>query len=411
MFNSLKDGNFRLYFIGQAISMFGTWAQRVGVGWLAYRLTESVWMLGILGFAGGISMLLLAPYGGVLSDKYDRRKLMLLTQSLMMVQASALAVLAWLGKVEPWHLVALALFLGIVFAIDTPIRHSLIPRLVKNREQLPNAIALNSVLMNGARFVGPAVAAVVIQRYGEAFCFALNAATFVVIIYTLTRMRWDSEPARTSSTNIKRLLADGFSHARNHKPTRDALVFVAVVSFTVSQYPSIMPAIAARLYDGGPSQLGFLLSCAGIGAVCMAMVLARWSSVATLPRLSGVGAMVAGACMAALPTMKAIWFGGTLMYLLGAGLLAAIAGTNTWLQHNVHDAIRGRIMGLYSMAAFGAHPIGSMLSGAMGEWINLPFVLTLNGLVCVVAGAYYLVTHSDRAAVPAISNEAARSAE
>lgn len=369
--------------------MIGTWAQRIAMGWLIYRLTGSVWMLGLLGFSGGIFMLLLAPFGGVLSDLFDRRRLMFVTQCLMLIQAIALLIIVWFGVVRPWHLIFLATVLGIISAIDTPIRYSLIPRLVTDRANIPNAIALNSLLMNGARVIGPAVGSLLLTTSGETACFALNAATFVFMLYSLSRMHWIEAPASAVGSQM-RFFADGIKHVRDNPLVWKPLLFIAVVSFTVSQYPTLMPAVAEIIYKGGPAELGVFLSCAGTGSVFSALLLAKWGHTADLPKIASVGGLFAGAAMVLIAFVNIPLLGAILMVFIGGGMIAAIASTNTWLQNSISEAYRGRIMGLFSMAAMGIQPLGSIVSGAIGNFVDIRCVLFLNGMLCLSGAAIYV---------------------
>lgn len=368
--------------------MVGTWAQQVAMGWLVYRLTGSVWMLGLLGFASGISMLLLAPFGGVLCDLFDRRRLMYITQCLMLFQSIVLLLLVWSGIVRPWHLIILTALLGAVAAIDTPIRYSLISKLVDDRANISNAIALNSLLMNGTRAIGPAAASLLLALWGEAACFAYNAVTFLFMLYALKRMHWKEVPAPTASFQM-RFFADGVKHARDNPPVWKPLLFVAIVAFTISQYPALMPAVVDTLYEGGSAELGMFLSCAGVGSVVSALVLVRWGHAADLPKIASIGGLLAGAAMTLMALIEISWLGAALMIFVGGGMIAAVASTNTWLQKSISDAYRGRIMGLFSMAAIGVQPLGSIVSGAAGSFVNIRYVLFVNGILCLIGAAIY----------------------
>ena len=388
MFASLGERSFRLYFCGQAVSMIGTWAQRIAMGWLVYRLTDSVWMLGLLGFASGISMFLLAPFGGVLSDMFDRRRLMFVTQWMMLAQAVALVILVWSDAVRPWQLIALAILLGTISAIDTPVRQSLISNLLSNRANIVNAIALNSLLMNSARVIGPTVASLLLTAWGETACFALNAASFFFMLYALHAMDW-KETSLSQARFKLQMFTDGVRHARNDPALWRPLAFVAVVSFTVGQYPTLMPAIVETLYKGGPGRLGILMSCSGIGAILSALMLARHALPGDLPKFASIGGLLAGLAMAALAFTGVFWLGAVMMVIVGGGMIASIASTNTWLQNTVDESYRGRILGLFAMAAFGVQPFGSIVSGAIGEVADIGSILLLNGFLCAGGAAVY----------------------
>jgi MFS family permease len=368
--------------------MIGTWAQRIAMGWLVYRLTGSVWMLGLLGFSSGISMFLLAPFGGVLSDVFDRRRLLFITQWLMLAQAVALVILVWSDAVRPWHLISLAILLGTISAFDTPVRQSLISQLLTNRANIGNAIALNSLLMNSARVLGPSMASVLLTAWGETACFALNAVSFFFMLYALHAMDWKQTAVHEASFQLQ-LFTDGAKHAWNNPALRRPLAFAAVVSFTAGQYPTLMPAIVETLYKGGPARLGVLMSCSGIGAILSALMLARHPHAADLPKFSIVGGLSAGLAMTALALVDMFWVGAALMVFVGGGMIASIASTNTWLQNTIDESYRGRIMGLFAMAAFGMQPFGSIVSGAIGTVADIRCILLVNGLLCAGGAVIY----------------------
>lgn len=369
--------------------MAGTWAQRIAMAWLAYRLTDSVWMLGLLGFASGVPMLVLAPFSGALCDLYDKRRLMLGTQALMLTQSIVLSVLVWRGSIQPWHLLALATLLGVLTAIDTPVRYALVPKLVQS-DNIANAIALNSLLMNCARVVGPGLASLLLTFTNELACFALNTASFFVMLFCLWRIRWGEAQAQGDGFRL-RFFSEGLRHVAAHPGLRNPMFFAALIALTISTYPTLMPAIAMTYTPSGPKTLGVFMVCAGMGSVCSALLLARQSSFpsAHLPRIAGASGVVAGVAMTGLGFCDTVWLGSALMLAVGGGMVGAIASTNMWLQNAVTDDYRGRVMGLFAMASIGMQPLGSLASGAVGHALDMHQVLALNGAACVLGSVLY----------------------
>ncbi|HET9047091.1 MAG TPA: MFS transporter, partial [Casimicrobiaceae bacterium] len=267
-FRALRHRNFRLFFIGQGLSNVGTWLQQVAMGWLTYRLSGSAWLLGVVAFSANAGMLVFGTWAGVLADRVHRRRALYLTQSLMLLQAVVLATLTALGYIQVWHLIALALFLGIVSSFDIPVRQSLYVYLIDDRADLPNAIALNSFLVNAARVIGPALAGVLLAIVSEAACFALNALSFAAVIIAVARMKFPREPgAAARASGWWSSWLEGFRYASRHPPARALLALVAALAWTITPYSSLMPIYAKDVYGGGPHTLGFLLAAAGAGAL------------------------------------------------------------------------------------------------------------------------------------------------
>src|SRR5438067_366467 len=304
-FRALKHRNFRLFFIGQGLSMMGTWLQQVAMGWLTYRLTGSAWLLGVVAFCANVGILLFGTWAGVLADRVRRRRALYLPQSLMLAQAIVLALLTALGWIQVWQLIALALWLGVVSAVDIPIRQSLYVHLVEDRADLPNAIALNSFLVNGARVVGPALAGLLLAIVSEAVCFALNALSFVAVIFAVTRMYFPREPgpgARTAGWWASWI--EGFLYVWQSAPARALLLLVAALAWTVAPYSSLMPIFAKDVYGGGPHTLGFLLAAAGGGALVSTFYLASRENIRGLGRVIAISAAVSGVALATFAYMS-----------------------------------------------------------------------------------------------------------
>ena len=388
-FRALRHRNYRLFFTGQGLSMIGTWLQQVALGWLAYRISGSAWLLGVIGFCGSIGILVLGPLAGIVADRVNRRRALFVTQGLMLAQSAGLAILTATGHVEVWHLVAFALWLGIVTAFDVPLRQSLYVHLVDDRADLPTAIALDSLLVNTARIVGPALAGLLLGLVGEAVCFALNALSFVAVIIAIARLRWPRESHAASPDGWWRSWVEGARWAFGFPPARAMLALVAVLSWTIMPYSSLMPVYAKDLYGGGPYTLGLLLAAAGAGALLCMVYLANRRTIRGLGRVIAGAAAVAGLALAAFSYLRVFPLALVLMAMVGGGLILAGASSHTILQTIVDDRLRGRVSSFYAMAFLGFAPLGNLAAGALAERFGVPATFLLNGVVCVAAAAWF----------------------
>ena len=389
-FRALKHRNFRLFFIGQGLSNIGTWLQQVAMGWLTYRLTGSAWLLGVVAFAANAGILVFGTWAGVLADRVRRRRALYLTQSLMLLQAVVLATLTALGHIEVWQLIALALSLGIVSAFDIPVRQSLYVHLIEDRADLPNAIALNSFLVNAARVVGPALAGLLLAVVSEAVCFALNALSFAAVIIAVARMRFPREPGHATRVDgWWDSWLEGFRYATRYPPARALLLLVAVLAWTIAPYSSLMPIYAKDVYGGGPHTLGFLLSAAGGGALISTAYLANRENVRGLVRVIGLAAATCGAALACFAYLRVLPLALGLLVVVGAALILAAASANTILQTIVEDRLRGRLAGFYTLAFLGVAPIGNLAAGALAAQFGAPLTFALNGALAVLAALWF----------------------
>lgn len=381
---ALRYRNYRFYFSGQLVSVVGTWTQQIAMSWLVYRLTGSVLMLGVVAFAGQIPVLFLAPLGGLWVDRVDRRLLLLWTQSLSMAQALLLAVLTLTHAVQPWHLVALALLLGAINAVDVPARQSFVVRLIDRRDDLPNAIALNSLTVNAARFLGPSIGGLVVSVAGEAACFLINAVTYLTVIIALAAIRVERE-AGISRFSFESLRA-GVVYAFGVREIRVLLGIVAAVSFTVTPYTALMPYFAKEVFGGGPRVLGVLMSAAGVGALIATLYLASRKSVAPLPDLIAGAAIAAGAGLALFTLTPTLWLAVPFLLVVGSGVMVTIAASNTLIQTIVRDELRGRVMSIFTVAFLGIAPIGSLVVGSIASVAGTRPTLLVCGAMAAVAG-------------------------
>jgi MFS family permease len=393
MLRALGHRNYRLFFSGQSVSMVGTWMTRVATSWLVYRVTGSELLLGVVGFAGQIPSFLLAPVAGVLVDRWDRHKLLVWTQVFAMLQSLALAVLTLTGRIEIWHIVALSVFQGLINAFDMPARQAFVSEMIEKREDLPNAIALNSSLVNGARLVGPSVAGVIIAAVGEGWCFLLDGVSYLAVIASLLLMR---VPPRTraprNGKNVVGQIREGWAYVSGFAPIRNILLLLALVSLVGMPYTVLMPVFANEVLHGGPNTLGLLMAASGVGALSGAIFLASRKTVLGLGKFIPLMAAAFGAGLVAFSFSRALWLSLALMVVTGLGFMVQMAASNTVLQTIVDEDKRGRVMSFYTMAFMGTAPFGSLLAGAVAERIGAPLTLLFGGLGCGLGALWFART-------------------
>ena len=389
LLRALRSRNYRLYFLGQLVSMAGTWMQQIAMVWLAYRLTHSAFVLGAVGFASQIPVLFFASIGGVWIDRLDRRRLMLWTQTLAMCQALVLALLAWQDWSTPSLLIGLALVLGCINALDMPTRQALAAQLVDDPEDLPNAIALNSLLMNSARFVGPALAGLVVAAVGEAICFLLNALSYLAVLLALFAIRLPAQTTASRGKSTMQALADGFRYVRQHRPILFSLVLVACVSFFATPYAVMMPLFAREIFNGDASTYGLLVGSAGAGSLLASLTLAGRSDGVSLDRWVCRSAPAVGFFLVLFALSPSLWVAIPLLVMMGFAVIITIAGSNTLIQMRVDDHYRGRVMAIFSMAFLGIAPLGSLTVGSLVHGLSVRPVLVVCGLLTLTAGLIY----------------------
>lgn len=383
-FRALKHRNFRFFFLGQFVSLTGTWMQSVAQSWLVYRLTGSVVLLGLIGFASQIPVFLLAPIGGAVADRHNRRRILLVTQTLAMTFACVLAALTLTGAVEVWHLFVIAACFGVTNAFDIPTRQSFVVDMV-GKEDLLNAIALNSSMFNGARIVGPAIAGLLVAWVGEGWCFFLNALSYIAVIggFLLMKIETIVRPATGSTlANIK----EGFGFVVKTPPIRALLLLLGLVSLMGMPYAVLMPIFADQILGGGSSTLGFLMGASGAGALIAALVLASRKSVFGLGRWVAFASGGFGAALILFSFSNVFWLSAVLLVPVGFSMMTQMSSSNTLIQAMVPDELRGRVMSVYSMMFMGMAPLGAVSAGALAGLLGAPNTVALGGLVCI-AGA------------------------
>jgi MFS family permease len=386
---ALRHRNFRRFFAGQGVSQIGSWLQMIATSWLVYRLSGSTLMLGIAAFAQQIPFLVLAPIAGVFVDRLDRRRLLIATNSVATLQALAMFTVVALGVVEPWHLIAGNLVLGLVNACDAPARQSILIQLVGGRADLASAIALNSVMMNVARFVGPMVGGTLIAALGERWGFGINALSYLAMLFALSQIPSVARPVAPGEHGILRQLAAGARYAYGFLPARSALLLLTATSLTVGSYVSLMPWFAREVFHGDSGTLGMLISAAGLGALTGMVYLALRSGIRGLFTLLAWTVTTAGAALCLFSFATSLWLALPALYFVGLGMMLTAASTNTVLQSIVPDELRGRVASLYVMSFIGMAPLGALAAGWVAEHIGPPHTLAVCGLAGMAAAAAY----------------------
>ncbi|MCE1246209.1 MAG: MFS transporter [Firmicutes bacterium] len=392
MFRALRHRNYMLYFLGQGVSLIGTWMQRIALSWLVYRITGSALLLGAVDFAGQLPVFFLTPFAGVIADRYNLKKIMIITQTLFMVQALLLAYLVLTNTIQMWQIFVLGIFMGIVNALDTPVRQAFLVDVVDDRKDLTNAIALNSAIFNGARLIGPSVAGIAIAAMGEGICFLGNGLSYIAVIAALFMINIKTEQRNQNRhDNAFQQLKEGFSYAFGFHPIRDVLMMVTVVSLVVFPYMMLMPVFVKDILHEGPKTMGFLMAASGVGALTAAFYMTTRSSVKGFWKTIPIAISALGVTLFALSFAKQASISAFLMYLVGLSSVIFISTINTLLQTIVEDEKRGRVMSIYGTALLGVTPFGSMLSGAIVNKAGVPAMLMVAGIVCVAAAIVFAV--------------------
>lgn len=386
---ALRSRNFRLFFAGQTVSLVGTWIQMIAMSWLVYRLTGSAFMLGIVGFVGQLPGVVITPFAGVAADRWNRHRMVIATQTGQMIQALALAALVLTGSIQVWHILALSALLGIVNGFDMPARQSFLLELVDRREDLPNAIALNSSMFNGARLVGPAIAGALISMVGEGVCFLINGLSYVAVLIALLVMRVPRRQLPADRVNVLREIGDGFRYAFRSPPIRTVLAFLALASLIAQPYTVLMPVVATRVLHGGADTLGLLMAATGLGAFGGAIYLATRRSVVGLGRVIATAGVVFGIALIGVAISRQVWLSCALLAFAGAGMMVHTAASNTILQTIAEERMRGRIISLFGLSFLGMAPLGSLYAGAAAGRFGAPLTIAAGGVVTLVGAAIF----------------------
>jgi len=385
LLRALKYRNYRLFFSGQAISLIGTWMQSTAMGWLVLRLTDSPWWVGAVAFAGQLPAFFVTPFGGLVADRWDRRRTLIVTQTLCMLQAFVLTLLLFTHSLNLGWIIGLTVFMGLVNAFDIPLRHAFVLDMVENREDLGNAIALNSSIFNAARLVGPSLAGFMIAHWkSEGICFFLNALSYLAVVAAFLAMRIKPSREVKFDGNVWEGLTEGFRYVYHCPPIRSVLLIVCLVCFI--PFTVLLPVFAKNVLQGGAQMYGSLLAASGLGAFAGALYLASRRSHVGLGKLISVGSVVFGLGMVIISFAHVSIVSLVLSVLIGFGMMITMAASNTVLQTVADDDKRGRVMSFYTMSFMGTAPLGSLLGGYMAGAIGISVSYLIFG-VCVIAGA------------------------
>jgi MFS family permease len=399
MLRALQHRNYQLFFVGQLISLTGTWMQTVAQSWLVYRLTGSAVLLGFVGFSSQVPVFLLAPVGGSVADRYSRRRILVATQTAAMLLALLLAALTLSGLVQVWHVFVLAALLGVVNAFDLPTRQAFVADMV-GRQDLINAIALNSSMFNGARMIGPAVAGLLIDTIGEGWCFFANGVSYLAVIAGLLLMSMTARMRVPLPGSALAGIVEGFRYVKRTGPIRALLLLLGLVSLVGMPYTVLMPIFADQILHGGPRGLGLLMSTIGLGALVGALTLAAKKGIRGLEHWVALSATGFGVSLILFSLSRSFWLSAVLLLPVGFSVMVEMASSNTLIQSLVPDSLRGRVMAVYSMMFMGMAPLGSLLAGALAHRLGAPMTVAAGGVVCI-GGALVFWLH-----LPALRHEA-----
>ncbi len=388
-FRAMQSRNFKLFFYGQIVSLLGTWMQNIALGWLVYRLTNSIFLLGLVGFVGQIPSLVITPFAGVYADRLNRHKVMIVTQVCSMLLAFSLAFLVFSENIQVWHILLFATLNGVVMAVDTPFRHAFLLVMVGDKSLLQNAIALNSTLINSARFIGPTIGGLIIAMVGEAWCFFINGVSFFAVIGALLAMKIDVVHNAHRNSSILQDLKEGLRYSYTNLPIRYLLLLVVVTGFFGLPFQVFMPVYARDILGGGAELLGILTGAMGGGALVGAFYLASQKSSITIPRIIVITVVVFALTLMAFAYSTSIPLSVVLMFFMGFGIIASFAATNTLLQVIVDEDKRGRVVSLYGMSFMGITPIGSLLLGSLSERLGVQPVLFVCGFFCLIIAVLF----------------------
>jgi len=390
IFPALRHRNYRLFVIGQGGSLIGTWMQGVALSWLVYRLTDSEFLLGFTLFMSRIFTFPIAPFAGVIADRTNRRTLLIAIQTAAMIQAFVLAVLTFTGAITVWQIIALSAVLGLIGALDIPVRQSFVVEMLEDRNDLPNAIALNSMLVNGAKLIGPPLAGFVVAITGEGICFLLNGLSYLAVIAALAGMKIP-RAQKTSAARVLHNLAEGAAYAARYAPIRALLTLVALINLLGASTMTLLPVFAKDILGGGPHTFGFLMGASGVGAIIATLFLATRKTARHLHRLLVPGGIFVGVSTVGFALSGNLYLSMLLQAAIGFGTMTMMATCNTLIQTFVDDDKRGRVMGFYTMAFMGMMPFGSLLAGALAARLSTPWAVIIGGIGCAAASILFAI--------------------
>ena len=386
---ALRHPNFKLFFFGQSLSLIGTWMTRLATAWLVYRLTHSAFLLGLVSFSGQIVAFAAGPIAGVWVERLNRRKLLVWTQVASAAQSLAMAALTLAHVINLWEIIALAALQGLINAFDMPGRQSFLVQMIDDRNDLSNAIAINSSMVNGARLIGPAIAGLIISGFGEGWCFLIDGLSYFAVIASLLLMRVQPSEMHSNVRGMLGQMREGWDYVRTSRPIRAILVLFAFISLMGFPYGVLLPVFAGKVLQGGAHTLGWLTGASGLGALISAISLALRRSVVGLTRMLQISAAVLGVALFFFGMSCSLWLSLVLMVFAGFGLIQTMSVSNTIIQSLVTEDKRARVMSYYTMAFFGAAPVGSLLAGTMAQRIGAPHTVMLTGLCCAAGAIWF----------------------
>jgi MFS family permease len=386
---ALRSRNYRLFFFGQGVSLIGTWMTQTATIWLVYQLTNSALMLGIVGFTSQIPSLFLAPFGGVLVDRFNTHRILVIAQIFAMMQSLALAVLALTGTIHIWHFIFLSLFQGVINAVDAPARQAFVPEMIEKRDDLASAIALNSSLVNGGRLIGPAIAGFLIAGIGAAYCFLIDGLSYIAVIAALLAMQLKPKKIAVKTGNVLQRLQEGFVYVYNFAPIRSVLLLLALFSIMAMPYVTLVPIFATKVLSGNAQTLGFLMAASGVGAICGGIYLSTRKTVVGLGQIIAVAPAVCGVGIILFAVSRMLWLSIFMSAIIGLGSILTISSSNTVIQTIVEDDKRGRVMSLFTMSFLGMVPFGNLLAGYFADRIGATNTLIIGGSFCIIGSLLF----------------------
>lgn len=386
---ALRSSNYRLFFAGQGISLIGSWMTQVATIWLVYQLSQSPLLLGIVGFMGQMPSFILLPFAGVFIDRFNRHRVILATQISAMILSLTLAFLALTGTINIWQIIVASLAQGMINAFDTPARQAFVPEMVERKEDLANAIALNSSLFNGARLIGPAIAGILLATVGASYCFLIDGLSYIAVIAGLLAMKLKAPQITINHAHPWHRLKEGFAYAFGFPPIRSIIFLLALVCMAGMPYTVLTPIFATNILHGGPKALGFLMAGSGIGAFIGAIHLSLRKSVLGLGKIIAISPAIMGIGLIGFSLSRTLGISFIMMVIIGVGFILQVTSANTFLQTIVEDDKRGRVMSIYAMALFGATPIGNLLAGGLANYIGAANTLIIGGVICMVGGLIF----------------------
>jgi len=388
-FNAFKNPNYRLFFAGQSVSQIGTWMQRTGVSWVVYTMTHSAFMLGLTVFASQFPSFLFSLIGGIAADRYNRYKVLLFTQVASMIQAVLMALLLFTSHVQVWEILTLSVILGMINAFDVPARQPLVHEMITNKEDLPNALALNSSMVNLARLVGPALSGIILVKFGAGICFSINALSFVAVITSLLLMKLPPHVATTVKKKVALELAEGFVYLKNTPAISTVMIMLALTGLLVLPYNTLLPVFAKVIFKGDAATYGYINSFIGLGAISGSIFLASLKPGSDLKIVLLVNTVIFGICLTLFSHIGYFPLAMLVATLTGFGMMSQTTIIMTIIQVNSAKKMRGRVMSYVAMAYFGMLPIGSLLIGAVSQQIGAPDAILCQGIVALIIAAVF----------------------